>query len=279
MRLSMVIRGLFLTSLLILPSLGQAAYIAQTTARCGIGSAGAEFGTWSAIHTCNYSPVSDIQAAASVASGVNTNGILNSKSSLRIINIDNEYVSGFEARARIQYSDLVTFTTSVLPDDAEFIVRISAQMTGITSIDDVSLGFPLLSSGELTVRIGGGSGSDTRVEQTGGLASWDSPFDAFNITVRNGQVLGLTMDLTTVAQLAGVGYTTGTAFIVTDFSNTAGITGFEYFDLDGNPLSGDFSSRDGLTLYDPSIVPVPAAAWLFGSGLIGLIALARRKKL
>jgi len=27
-----------------------------------------------------------------------------------------------------------------------------------------------------------------------------------------------------------------------------------------------------------STVPVPAAAWLFGSGLIGLVGLARRKK-
>ncbi len=29
--------------------------------------------------------------------------------------------------------------------------------------------------------------------------------------------------------------------------------------------------------YQPTVVPVPAAAWLFGSGLIGLIGIARRK--
>jgi len=28
----------------------------------------------------------------------------------------------------------------------------------------------------------------------------------------------------------------------------------------------------------PSAVPVPAAAWLFGSGLLGLVGMARRKK-
>ena len=33
-----------------------------------------------------------------------------------------------------------------------------------------------------------------------------------------------------------------------------------------------------ITSYDPTVVPVPAAVWLFGSGLIGLIGLARRKK-
>ena len=29
---------------------------------------------------------------------------------------------------------------------------------------------------------------------------------------------------------------------------------------------------------DFTVVPVPAAVWLFGSGLLGLIAVARRKK-
>jgi len=28
-----------------------------------------------------------------------------------------------------------------------------------------------------------------------------------------------------------------------------------------------------------SVVPIPAAAWLFGSGLLGLIGIARRKKI
>ena len=30
--------------------------------------------------------------------------------------------------------------------------------------------------------------------------------------------------------------------------------------------------------YAPAVIPVPAAVWLFGSGLIGLIGIARRKK-
>ena len=34
----------------------------------------------------------------------------------------------------------------------------------------------------------------------------------------------------------------------------------------------------GFEQYDTSVVPVPAAVWLFGSGLIGLIGIARRKK-
>ena len=41
----------------------------------------------------------------------------------------------------------------------------------------------------------------------------------------------------------------------------SGISGFE--------LAADLS---------PVVVPVPAAVWLFGSGLIGLVGVARRKK-
>lgn len=50
---------------------------------------------------------------------------------------------------------------------------------------------------------------------------------------------------------------------------------------DGTVLSGyNLSSQSGFNwnnAYSP--VPVPAAAWLFGSGLLGLIGIARRKKL
>jgi hypothetical protein len=35
---------------------------------------------------------------------------------------------------------------------------------------------------------------------------------------------------------------------------------------------------DGLQLADASAVPIPAAAWLFGSGLLGLIGISRHKK-
>lgn len=41
-----------------------------------------------------------------------------------------------------------------------------------------------------------------------------------------------------------------------------------------SPLSGDVSNTPATP---PSGVPVPAAAWLFGSGLIGLVGVARRK--
>ncbi len=39
-----------------------------------------------------------------------------------------------------------------------------------------------------------------------------------------------------------------------------------------------FMSCAGVTRGAHTVVPVPAAAWLFGSGLIGLVGLARRKQ-
>lgn len=47
------------------------------------------------------------------------------------------------------------------------------------------------------------------------------------------------------------------------------LKGFGYQTTSGNQV---YSS------IQPSTVPVPAAVWLFGSGLIGLVGLARRKK-
>lgn len=47
------------------------------------------------------------------------------------------------------------------------------------------------------------------------------------------------------------------------------------FDLTGTgtgPISAQFAA------YSPAAVPVPAALWLFGSGLLGLLGIARRKK-
>ena len=61
--------------------------------------------------------------------------------------------------------------------------------------------------------------------------------------------------------------------------------------IDGDAaLLGDFVSYNSFRDYQTNLpaqpyasfalcsVPVPAAAWLFGSGLIGLIGIARRKK-
>ena len=50
--------------------------------------------------------------------------------------------------------------------------------------------------------------------------------------------------------------------------------GMGFDDLD--QLYGEWTSLN-LTVV-PTVVPVPAAVWLFGSGLLGLVGIARRKK-
>lgn len=63
--------------------------------------------------------------------------------------------------------------------------------------------------------------------------------------------------------------------VIPDFfpaSYTALLVGFD-FDSSGNEIGAAFATVDTLTV---SAVPVPAAVWLFGSGLLGLIGVARR---
>ena len=46
------------------------------------------------------------------------------------------------------------------------------------------------------------------------------------------------------------------------------------YEIESGGQSGGFVSGS----ISPAVVPIPAAAWLFGSGLLGLIGMARRKK-
>lgn len=52
--------------------------------------------------------------------------------------------------------------------------------------------------------------------------------------------------------------------------------------LDGYSVPIDFGNLNGVSvstkLKPPAVVPVPAAAWLFGTALIGLFGLSRRRK-
>jgi len=55
----------------------------------------------------------------------------------------------------------------------------------------------------------------------------------------------------------------------------SGDTGYDY--LGANSYRVHFSNGSVLQV-DAQVVPVPAAVWLFGSGLLGLAGIARRKK-
>lgn len=65
------------------------------------------------------------------------------------------------------------------------------------------------------------------------------------------------------------------------FSDSDLITRIEVDDANVDPTIqtlANIAGIDNVAFGIPTVVPVPAAAWLFGSGLIGLIGIARRKK-
>lgn len=70
---------------------------------------------------------------------------------------------------------------------------------------------------------------------------------------------------------------TGFLFYGTD--TTSGATFNSYFSyFDGDDINLGYVSGDWLSFSATQVVvPVPAAVWLFGSGLLGLVGIARRK--
>ena len=74
-------------------------------------------------------------------------------------------------------------------------------------------------------------------------------------------------DATFVATANGISVLTMTDEIPS-FGDFAGLDGFDY----------DASGELNFLITEVKVVPVPAAVWLFGSGLIGLIGVARRKE-
>ena len=83
-------------------------------------------------------------------------------------------------------------------------------------------------------------------------------------------------DLILFPTLANVYYHSGTLY------NATTVWGFKMggggFALSGtNVPYADYTIARAWAVHEGNIVPVPAAVWLFGSGLIGLVGLARRK--
>jgi hypothetical protein len=72
--------------------------------------------------------------------------------------------------------------------------------------------------------------------------------------------------------------TVNTSFALTDIFlwQWVGTSGFEGY----NAIPYTWSSElvGGIPVYTVSAVPIPAAVWLLGSGVVGLVALKRRKR-
>jgi len=72
---------------------------------------------------------------------------------------------------------------------------------------------------------------------------------------------------------------TGQRSSLADFSNTAALSSIIAKDSVGNIVPFSLSTASNAVIFNelvPAAVPVPAAVWLFGSGLLGLIGVARK---
>lgn len=95
-----------------------------------------------------------------------------------------------------------------------------------------------------------------------------------------GTLLTATFDTMAILSLGG-----GQGVFTADLTYTGGslVAGLTSGRIEGNLLnatSGDFSgafTANTMIAKAGAVVPVPAAVWLFGSGLLGLIGIARKK--
>ncbi len=140
------------------------------------------------------------------------------------------------------------------------------------------------------------------------FAPTDADINVLNSNLMSGSILAMFDDtdqlfalssLTiTPPEVVGIGTSGGGNWLATNFTTAATLvlTGSDQFIFGvsndgGNTWMGDTSVvnngansitigfADGSVLaVDVRVVPVPAAVWLFGSGLIGLVGIARRKK-
>lgn len=79
--------------------------------------------------------------------------------------------------------------------------------------------------------------------------------------------VGLYLDENGIVQMMGI------TFDTLNLETTIFGPGYDTVGLDINTAYADY----GVFMVYDSVVPVPAAVWLFGSGLLGLIVVARRK--
>ncbi len=93
-------------------------------------------------------------------------------------------------------------------------------------------------------------------------------------TFRNGQEVAVDTASAGVDQLKNLGgwnVTETSVDFVVDLAGTSLLNGNEI------ALHWGFTCQNDVIEGSISTVPVPAAAWLFGTGLIGLVGIARRK--
>ena len=121
------------------------------------------------------------------------------------------------------------------------------------------------------------SGSNTITEHNESF-KWDG-WSSFTISVAANEILDFSFTSATAHALTPVDNASSTSLeglgIMTDGDMSELVLAYN----DNALGTGDADYDDMLVRAEFSAVPVPAAVWLFGSGLLGLIGIARRRKL
>jgi hypothetical protein len=126
------------------------------------------------------------------------------------------------------------------------------------------------------------SGSSNSMTENNDSFNWDG-WDSFSINVTAGEVLNFSftsdnasaltpVDNASGSNLSGLGIMTSTAIpeLVLAYNDNV--------ETSGPWTDSDYDDMMVRAQFIPTAVPLPAAVWLFGSGLIGLIGMARRRK-
>jgi len=124
------------------------------------------------------------------------------------------------------------------------------------------------------------SGSSSTMTENNDSFNWDG-WQSFSINVAAGEILDFRFTSATASALTPVDNASDTNLhglgIMTSSSTSDLVLAYnDNYRNTGPGMDSDFD--DMLVRAEFTVVPVPAAVWLFGSGLIGLIGLARHRK-
>lgn len=122
--------------------------------------------------------------------------------------------------------------------------------------------------------LSGGTGTVTDTLITVGILTFDNSMEVFGaaeITLTAG---GALFDFTYEANEGANGALADFDSFFTSFTGSA-LNGPK---SKGQPTALSIAGAWDTNTFNVAVVPVPAAVWLFGSGLIGLVSVARRKR-
>ena len=202
------------------------------------------------------------------------------------------------------FDNMISLSTTSGPvsdenSDVLFLESFGSSLGTLTKVS-INIEYSILGAAQSTAEASGSgiflhdSSLDASMTQVGGLLAGEllpqlSDLDSaqfadsvpagtistFDLAV--GQTKTFNIEITNIDDLQ-IFVDVGTIFLTSDYAATLDLTASNIV-FGGASAAGSvqYSAQMDVT-YEFTPVPVPAAVWLFGSGLIGLIGIARRKK-